>query len=222
MRIPPERLRTELFLHLRSTIDLTLFAAADAGPGLALVAAVLGVAALAAGVWRMQLRWWLAGGGLLFFAVLWAALASEPEAEAEAIGDAQPQTLDVLTLRVRPTDSRTGQPVAAAEIAIIRHRRSPADGETHASTDDEPANVSVSSRASDGVTMVSALIEAAPRGTVWNQLRRPRVDLTGYELVVEASGYQTWRAALDDLLPDGWPIEPASPDLIEARLVAEP
>lgn len=210
--------RTELFSHLRPTLDFILFSAGQAGAGLPLLAAALGLAALAAGIWQMRLRWWLAAGGLLLIAVLWAALASEPE--AEAVGDERPRTLEVLTLHVRPTDSITGQPVSDAEIAIVRHQRPPAGDHHQAASDDALAQLSVAAHASDGETIVSALVDTAPRGTVWAQLRRPRVDLAGFEFTVEASGYQTWRVALDDLLPDRWPIEPASLDAIEVRLVA--
>lgn len=207
---------TELISPLQPTVDYLLFAAGAAGTGLALLAAALGVAALAVGVWQMRLRWWLAGGGLLLFAVFWAALASEPEPDSG--GDERPSTLEVLTLRVHPTDSITGKPISDAEIAIVRHQ--PSRAADQAATQDALANVSVASHAPDGITIVSGMIEVVPLGTVWEQLRRPRARLAGYELIVEASGYETWRAALDDLLPDRWPMEPASSEPIEARLVS--
>jgi hypothetical protein len=201
---------------LLTTIDFTLFAAADFAALPSLVAAVAGVVALMVGIWRLRLRWWLVGGGLLLVALLWAALVSEPV--GDAAGDGQSTTLEVLTLRVRPVDAESGKTIGDAVATIVRDDRSPdrppPQPAVPRATD---AELSIASTSADGAIIVSALIEAKVRGTLWAQLRRPRLDMSGYELVVEAPGYQAWRAALNEILHAPLP-DPTSPETIEPRL----
>lgn len=154
----------------------------------------VGIVLLVIGILRIQARWLAAAAALLATATLLALFA-----------DDEPwQTFEVVSLRVRITDAATGRPIISARARI---------------EDPSGKPTSVSSGGTDGGVLVSALVEAAGKGSLGASLppKAPRVEVDGYHITVEAKGYRRWQMPLARLLPPDWPLN-SSTGIIEVSL----
>jgi hypothetical protein len=184
---------------------------ADASFAVEFLGFVIAVSLVAFGVWKLDIRLFGAGAtlaGLTWLCVSWSS-------PIEWTGH------ELITLRVRPVDSATGESVAGAVFeqteTTVATGRSAHRLPTKIQDEKDPEGDVAS------VVVMSLAVEVHVTGSLHEQRQQPQahVEVVNQRLQITAPRYRPWRGGVKELLPRGWPATISPDKSITIRLERE-